>query len=176
MSFPRAPDRLPDDMACAIGHAVSGFGFLEEALKRAIFSLTRHDLGADAPDDALAAWLRRMEDIADDLLGTLIDAFAAAARHGGHGDAGLELRLRRIRTERNLICHASWRPTPTEGAWRPTFINTRGEVFPDHLDAPAIAAIHEATLGAARDVIRIMRRTGIEGGLAGVDDLGDEHR
>ena len=68
MSLPRAPDRLSDEMALAIGHAVSGFGFLEEALKRAIFSLTRQGLGEDATESALEKWLRRMEEIADDSL------------------------------------------------------------------------------------------------------------
>ena len=69
MPLPRAPDRLPDEMAAALGHAVAAFGFLEEALKRAIFSLTRKGLGQDAQDHALEAWLRRMEEIADDTLG-----------------------------------------------------------------------------------------------------------
>ena len=62
MSLPRAPDRLSDEMAQALGHAVAGFGFLEEALKRAIFSLTRQGLGQDADDAALQKWLRRMEE------------------------------------------------------------------------------------------------------------------
>ena len=52
MALPRAPDRLSDDMAAAIGHAVSAFGFLEEALKRAIFSLTRQQLGQDETEAA----------------------------------------------------------------------------------------------------------------------------
>ena len=50
MAGPDDPERLPDDMAAAIGHAVSAFGFLEEALKRAIFSLTRKQLGEESKD------------------------------------------------------------------------------------------------------------------------------
>ena len=171
MTLPRAPARLSDDMAQAIGHAVSGFGFLEEALKRAIFSLTLHSLGRRADDRALETWLRRMEDIADDTLGTLVDAFVAAMKQAqteGRGDLAGE--LREIRRMRNLICHASWRPGSKPGSWRPTFINTRGEHFPDELDAAAVTALHERTLAAARRIIAIMRATGIEGEVHGIED------
>ena len=164
MALPRAPDRLPDDMAAALGHAVAGFGFLEEALKRAIFSLTRKGLGQDASDRQLEDWLRRMEEIADDSLGTLIDSFGAAMRHAGSpGRDELLERLGRLRLMRNLLCHASWRPGRAPGSWHPTFINTRGEHHPDDMTVADIRAVHADTLGVARRVVSIMRRTGIEG-------------
>ncbi|QBX34179.1 hypothetical protein E4191_05235 [Paracoccus liaowanqingii] len=173
MALPRAPDRLPDEMAAALGHAVAAFGFLEEALKRAIFSLTRHSLGETTDDRALAAWLRRMEEIADDSLGTLIDSFLATARRA-HVEAldPLSRELPQLRLLRNLICHASWRPGAQPGLWHPTFINTRGERHPDDMGPADLAAIRDRTLQAARQVVRIMRATGIEGQWAGMDDDG----
>ncbi|MTD99574.1 hypothetical protein GIY56_04660 [Paracoccus sp. YIM 132242] len=163
-----APVRLPDDMAAAIGHAVSGFGFLEEALKRAIFSLTRKELDADADDEAWQRWLRRMEDIADDTLGTLIDSLIAAMKDAAITDHPLLARdLRALRLDRNLLCHASWRPGTRPDHWHPTFVNTRGERYPDEMDAPAVLAIHAKTLRAAREVVSIMRATGIDGEWAG---------
>ncbi|MDP5308008.1 hypothetical protein [Paracoccus spongiarum] len=171
MTLPRAPDRLSDEMASAIGHAVSGFGFLEEALKRAIFSLTRQDLGQEADDTELRRWLRRMEDIADDTLGTLIDSFAASMRQAGIEDCqSLAEDLDRIRLHRNLLCHASWRPGQQAGYWHPTFINTRGERFPDDMNAGDVRDIHALTLRAARRVVSIMRSTGIDGQWAGLGD------
>ncbi|WP_295047124.1 hypothetical protein [uncultured Paracoccus sp.] len=171
MTLPRAPDRLSDDMAAAIGHAIAGFGFLEEALKRAIFSLTRQQLGEDADDTALQAWLRRMEEIADDSLGTLIDSFGAAMRQAGIKDRQALIEdLRAIRLHRNLLCHASWRPGSRPGQWRPTFINTRGERFPDEMDPEAVDAIHADTLRAARRVVSIMRGTEIDGEWAGYEE------
>jgi hypothetical protein len=170
MALPRAPDRLPDDMALAIGHAVAAFGFLEEALKRAIFSLTRKGLGKDADDDALQAWLRRMEDVADDTLGTLINSFVASAK-GDKNINELSKDLQKLRVLRNLLCHASWRPGTTPGMWHPTFINTRGERHPDDMAAGDVDAVREDTLQAARRVVSIMRATGIEGQWAGMSDV-----
>lgn len=173
MALPRAPDRLSDEMAAAIGHAVAGFGFLEEALKRAIFSLSRQQLGEEAGDKALQRWLRRMEEIADDTLGTLIDSFAASMRQAEvQGRDRLAEDLRAIRLNRNLLCHASWRPGRKPGHWHPTFINTRGERYPDEMDPAAVHAIHAETLRAARRVVSIMRGTGIDGEWAGLDEGG----
>lgn len=173
MSLPRAPDRLSDEMAAAIGHAVSGFGFLEEALKRAIFSLTRQGLGEDAEDAALEKWLRRMEDIADDSLGTLIDSFNAAMKQARIDERDLlSDQLSGLRLSRNLLCHASWRPGKEPGLWHPTFINTRGERYPDDMSAGDVARIHDQTLRAARRVVSIMRATGIDGEWAGHDEEG----
>lgn len=171
MSLPRAPDRLSDEIAAAIGHAISAFGFLEEALKRAIFSLTRQGLGQEVSEDALEQWLRRMEDIADDTLGTLIDSFGAAMRQARIDDRHiLGQALDEIRLKRNLLCHASWRPGSRPGYWFPTFINTRGERHPTEMNAADIDAIHAETLLAARRVVSIMRATGIPGRWAGHDD------
>lgn len=171
MALPRAPDRLSDEMAAAIGHAVSAFGFLEEALKRAIFSLTRKQLGEDVDEVALQNWLRRMEEIADDTLGTLIDSFVAAMKQAGiEGRQALADDLRAIRLHRNLLCHASWLPGGRPGHWHPTFINTRGQAYPDDMDPAAVHAIHEGTLRAARRVVSIMRGTGIDGEWAGHED------
>lgn len=171
MALPRAPDRLSDDMASAIGHAVAGFGFLEEALKRAIFSLTRQGLGETTDDAALQRWLRRMEEIADDTLGTLIDSFVAALRHARVPDREEVARdLTQIRLKRNLLCHASWRPGKVAGTWHPTFINTRGEPFPDDMTPEDVDAIHALTLRVARRVVSIMRATGIDGEWSGHEE------
>lgn len=158
-------------MAQAIGHAVSAFGFLEEALKRAIFSLTRQRLGEDVSEKAMQKWLRRMEDIADDSLGTLIDSFIAALRQAGIDERHvLSDALTKIRIQRNLLCHASWRPGEQPGYWHPTFINTRGESYPDDMNPADVMAVHAATLGTARRVVSIMRATGIEGEWVGWDE------
>lgn len=164
------PDRLSDDMSTSLGHAVSAFGSLEEALKRAIFSLTRKGLGQDVGDAALGKWLEQMEDIADDSLGTLIDSFLALLKPAKVSDhADLRDGLYDIRTKRNLLCHASWRPGDKPGYWHPTFINTKGERYPGEMNSADIDQVYDHTMKVVTRVIKIMQSTGIEGGLAGED-------
>ncbi len=168
MSLPRAPDMLPNDFAAALGHAVSGFGFLEEALKRAIYSLSAQSLGENASERAVQSWIEQMENIADDSLGSLIDRFGGLLRHGRtRGDHdGLVPELRDLRRLRNVLCHASWRPEDEDGLWHPTFINTHGEAYDDAFDVAALEQIRARTLAAARRIVSIMRATGIDGELA----------
>lgn len=163
MSLPRAPATLPDDFAAALGHAVAAFGFLEEALKRGIYALSRDHLG-DMPGEAeLDAWVMRMEQIADDSLGTLIDGFVSACdrcdAEAAAGARALAADLRSVRDRRNMLCHASWRPAEG-GDWRPGFVSSRGIPAPERMAAADIDVIRADALAAARNVVAIARRTG----------------
>lgn len=165
------PDRLSDDMSSSLGHAVSAFGALEEALKRTIFSLTRKGIGQDASDTALQQWLERMEDIADDSLGTLVDSFLSSVKDSKlSGYEDLQNDLRDIHAMRNLLCHASWRQGKKPGYWHPTFINTKGEHYPGEMGPAEIDGIYDMTIAAIEQILQIMRATGIKGELAGEDD------
>lgn len=163
MSLPLAPATLPDDFAAALGRAVAGFGFLEEALKRAIYALSRDHLGDEPDERELDAWVTRMEQIAGDSLGTLIDAFSAACQRGAalpHARRkALTATLRTIRDQRNMLCHASWRPAEG-GGWRPGFVSSRGAEPPDRMDTADLAAIDRDTRQVAHQVICIAHGTG----------------
>lgn len=163
MSLPHAPATLPDDFAAALGHAVAGFGFLEEALKRGIYALSRDSLGDEPGEAELDSWVMRMEQIAGDSLGTLIDAFMSACERGGALADGrrraLAVTLRAVRDRRNMLCHASWRPVEG-GGWRPGFVSSRGAAVPERMVAADLDAIHAETLEVARAVVEVARDTG----------------
>lgn len=171
-SFPRAPAILPREFAAALGHAVAGFGFLEEALKRAIHALSLDGIGPNPGEADLQSWIERMEDLADDSLGTLIDSFLAACTRCGAAPTRVALteELATLRQRRNLLCHASWKPGNRNGAWRPAFVSTKGEVFMGELTLSDLRDTRARTLRAARKVIGAMRRTGMEGWWVGSGD------
>lgn len=158
---------MPDDFAAALGHAVAGFGFLEEALKRTLYSISARQLGENAAEHVVQAWLVRMQAVADDSMGTLIDQFRIAIRDINLANGSdLIAALNHIKQQRNLLCHASWYPADGH-AWTPCFINTKGEAFAKDLTLDDLITIRTETLKIAAEIVGIMRRTGIEGELLG---------
>lgn len=140
------PAPLDEAMAAAIGHAVAGFGALEHALKAAILALSRDRLGPAVGDAVLREWLTRMENLADDSMGTLVDAFVAAMKATDLPDRHtLATELRALRLMRNLICHAAWVPAARTGTWRPLFLPARGETFEGDLTPGDLHDLHART-------------------------------
>lgn len=145
---------LPEPLAVEIGWAVASFGHLEDMLKRAIFALDRRRLPASIHDSDFRNWLRRMDHVAADSLGTLIERLDRTLLREGRTDPELIGQLDEVKSWRNLLCHANWRPLGA--AWQPVFANTRGEIFDSPLDAPDIRAIRDMSLDSARRVARII--------------------
>lgn len=167
---------LPEEFAAALGQAVATFGWLEEVLKRALFSLERVRLAKDLSAPEMGRWRHHMTDIADDSLGTLIEQLdGALRRHPGIADRDqLNDRLVVLKHQRNLICHASWSPTADKARWRPAFVAMKGESVPDTMSAAELDGIRHQTEAAGRRLIAIMRMTGIAGEWIG-EDGGPEH-
>lgn len=163
---------LPADFAAALGQAVATFGWLEEVLKRALFSLERVRLARDLTAAELARWRQHMTDIADDSLGTLIEQLdSALRRHPGIDDRDdINDRLVVLKHQRNLICHASWSPTAEKARWRPAFVAMKGESVPADLSAPELDLMRHEAEAAGRRIIAIMHLTGIAGEWIGEDD------
>lgn len=163
-SPPEAYHALPDDFAAALGRAVAGFGWLEEVIKRTIYVLDRVRLADDLSQADMQRWLRRISDIADDSMGTLVEQLDAALRRhpGVKGRDQLNDRLVEIKLLRNLLCHASWRPADQPGRWHPAFVNTHGQAFADDMGVEDLHRITADTRDLGHQIIQIMRDTGID--------------
>ncbi len=123
-------------------------------LKRAIFALDRHRLPALVEDHDFRGWLRRMEHVAADSLGTLIERLDRSLAREARPDPELIAQLDEVKSWRNLLCHANWQPLGA--AWQPMFASTKGEIFDGTLDVLDIRAIREMSLDSARRVARII--------------------
>lgn len=168
---PETHYQLPQGFAAALGQIIASFGWLEEVLKRALYSLDRARLADDLSDADLGRWLRHMEDIADDSMGTLVEQLDAALRRApGIADrVAINDRLTAIKARRNLLCHASWRPTQTHGRWHPAFVNTKGVAFPDDFSVEDLTELQAEVLSLGQRIIRLMRDTGIPSAWVGDD-------
>ena len=162
---------LPGDFAQALGQTIASFGWLEEIIKRTIYALDRARLADDLTHDELQTSLTHMGNIADDSMGTLIEQLdAAMRRHPGlHERTPITDRLAEIKQQRNLLCHASWRPTAEKGRWHPAFVNTGGKVFDRSFTAEELESIRQATVDIGTRVLRVMRATGTHGKWVGDD-------
>ncbi|MBD9525341.1 hypothetical protein [Paracoccus sp. PAR01] len=169
---PESHHPLPADFAAGLGQCVASFGWLEEIIKRTIFALDKARLADDLTHKQLQSWMVRMGHLADDSMGTLIDQLdAAMRRHPGlHDRDRITDRLNRIKHQRNLLCHASWRPTENPGRWHPAFVSTKGEVYQPDLSLEDLTRIREETMRIGAEVLRVMRATGILGYWAGDDE------
>ena len=153
---------LPHGLAAELGWTIAGFGHLEDMLKRAIFAMDRRRLPGNIGDADFRAWLRRMDHVAADSLGTLIERMERTLARENIADGELMARLDEIKSWRNLLCHAAW--SPVGSGWQPRYANTQGEVFEDILNGDDLATIRKVTLDAAGRVARFIVTTGDEEG------------
>lgn len=142
----------------ALGRAVATFGFLEDALSRAIFAFTgMKRYKEEEIEEVYKTWLLKLERTLTDPLGKLIDAYGESVRD--HGGANIEnfdhllVNLRKASSIRNVICHGSWGPPDQSGATVPSFINQRKEVFTTPVDKLFLEQLQNATAILTCDVI-----------------------
>jgi len=122
-----------------LGRVVASFGFLEEALGKAIFSFTAT---REYPEAELTAayekWLPTLQRALSDPLGGLINSYAKAVRHHGKATVSnlddLLADLRAASAVRNVLCHGSWRPPDAHGRSLPFYVNRKDEIFETPID------------------------------------------
>jgi hypothetical protein len=164
------PDRFPThkhDPAFweALGRAVATFGFLEDALTKAIFAVTatthyrEEEIG-----EAYRVWLSTLERALVDPLGNLIDVYGKAVRNNSNATVenfnDLIDDLRDASQIRNVICHGSWGLPDSTGATVPFFVNKKKERFSIPIDTSYLDQLQRRTVHLACSVINTVTHMG----------------
>lgn len=157
--------RHSSDFWQALGRAVATFGFLEEALGKAIFSFTTmRSYPEDQIEGAYQGWIRTLERAVSDPLGKLIESYEKAVRD--YGTASIEnldeliADLRAAAVIRNVICHGSWGVPDDIGRSLPLFVNKRIEKFEPPIDIAYLDQLQRHTAELACAVINTVTHMG----------------
>ncbi len=134
-----------------LGRTIGTFGFLEETLGRAIFSMTGT---RPIPEEDFAAelekWGSQLERALSDPLYNLIESYAKAVRV--HPEATLchldELveDLKSVADLRNVLCHGSWRVPDENGFSIPLFVNKKKEIWQTPIDVPYLKQLQRKVM------------------------------
>lgn len=123
----------------SLGRAVATFGFLEEALAKAIFAFTATKPYSDEEiQNALDGWLPKLQRALSDQLWNLTESYGKTVRE--HPEATIENldelldQLKEASKVRNVICHGSWRSPNSEGTSVPFFVSRQQERFETPVD------------------------------------------
>jgi hypothetical protein len=150
----------------ALGRAVATFGFLEEALARAIFAITatREYSSKEQRDSDFDVWFGKLERVLSDQLGGLTQTFCkevkvhGKAKHEGFEELSEE--LEKSREIRNVLCHGSWRPPRADGSSLPFYFKKGGLWFTEYIDRNYLLSVQEATAEIAVEVINTVTAMG----------------
>lgn len=145
------PENFPTHRHCAefweaLGRTVAAFGFLEEMLGKAIFALTAtRQFPANQIDQEYEKWLPILERALTDPLGGLINAYEAAIRANNNANLpnldDVLKHLREAASQRNVICHGSWRPPDEQGQSVPFYVDKKRGIWETPIDVPHLAQL-----------------------------------
>lgn len=132
---------------------------------KAIFALTATTkYPKDEIEDAYKEWFPKLKRTLSDPLGGLIDNFGKTVRD--HHASTIEniddliIDLKEASVFRNVLCHASWRPTDDKNKSRPFFINRQMEIFNSDVDLDYLQQTQVGTTELACAVINTVTHMG----------------
>lgn len=150
----------------ALGRCVATFGYLEEVLARATFSLmATKPYNEGEIEQAYATWLSKLERALTDPFSDLIRNFGNAVRNNPMATISdldeLLDDLQKASVLRNVICHGSWRAPDADGASIPFFVNRRRkEVFETAMDSQFLMQLQRNTANLVCAVMDTVTRMG----------------
>ncbi|WP_456293242.1 hypothetical protein [Pseudomonas sp. AK106] len=160
-----------------LGRAVATYGFLEQALGRAIFALTAtRQYGQDELEEAYGKWPGLLERALSDPLGPLIDAYREALdNHHEMPAAKPEQLIKDLKCAaklRNVLCHGSWQVPDVEGKSLPLFVDKKLNIFATSIDVAWLQQVREHVASLACDVIDSVSSMGLQfPGSAGLGEV-----
>jgi hypothetical protein len=148
-----------------LGRTIATFGFLEEALGKAIFAFTATTRYSESEvAAAFEKWLPTLERALFDPLAGLIDAYGKAVRTNPEATItnldDLLNELRRASVIRNVLCHGSWRPPDASGKSLPLFVNRQKMVWDTPIDIPYLKQTQKAVTELACEVVTTVTHMG----------------
>lgn len=148
-----------------LGRTIATFGFLEEALCKAIFALTATThYSEEEIESEFKKWLPKLEKSLSDTVGGLIDSFEKAVHD--NQDSTLvnpdELLddLRSAGRIRNVLCHGSWRNPDSTGSSIPFFVNRQQDVLNTPVDTLFLEQTRKHTVDLICSVIDTVTHMG----------------
>jgi hypothetical protein len=149
----------------SLGRAVATFGFLEEVLGKAIFSITAtREYNDTEIQQAFNEWIEKLEHALIDPLGSLINTYGNSVRENAKikiDDLDILLdMLRKASAIRNVLCHGSWGSPDADGFSVPLFVNKKREVFDAAVDLNYINQVQQHAAELACEVINTVTSNG----------------
>jgi hypothetical protein len=149
----------------ALGRLVATFGFLEEALGKAIFSFTgTREIPEDQIQVEFENWLPTLQRALNDPLGGLIDAYGKSVRNNKAAtitnlDNLLE-DLRKTAVLRNVLCHGSWRVPDKQGRCVPFFVDKKNRIFDTPIDIAYLNQVRRHVVELTCEVVNTVTHMG----------------
>lgn len=153
----------------ALGRVVATFGFLEEVLGRAIYTVTATKQVSEEDAEAeVAKWVVTLERALDDPLGKLIDSYEKALANrpeaaGAMKEARLSFHaLREANVIRNALCHGSWQSPDGDGRSKLRYVDKRRGVFDTAVDLKFLQQTRQGVVELICDVIDSVAHLGLK--------------
>lgn len=154
----------------ALGRAVSTFGFLEDILGRAIFTLSAaRQVPEENIEQELEGFLKTLRKNLTDALGGLIKRYDAVIRADPAANDAIPSDLLdglyKVLKYRNALCHGSWGPPNDHGQCVPRFFRSvDGEVqrFETPIDVQFLIDLQKHTAELTCGVINSVTQRGLK--------------
>lgn len=148
-----------------LGRTIGTFGYLEDALTRAVFAFTAtRQYSEDEIHEAYERWVKQLKKAMTDTLWNLGETYARAVKDNPKATItnvdDLVAAIKRVTVWRNILCHASWRSPDKDGASIPHFVNKRHEVVETAVSVETLREIRFETAALICDVVDTVTRMG----------------